>query len=41
MDFIQSDRVGLGRVECRIGASDEGATDGDLSSQTDDCTGYM
>lgn len=41
MSFIQSDRVCLGRIECGVGARDQSATDGDLSSQTDDCTGYV
>lgn len=39
MGFIQSDRVCLGWVEGGVGTSDESATDGDLGSQTDDCTG--
>lgn len=39
MCFVQSDRVRLGGVECGVGASDKSPTDGDLGSQTDDCTG--
>lgn len=41
MGFVQSDGVGLGRVKRGVGASDESATDGDLGSQTDHCTGYI
>lgn len=41
MGLIQSDRVCFGGVEGGVGASDESATDGNLGSQTDDCTGYV
>lgn len=41
MGFIQSDRVGFVRVKCRVSASDESATDGDLGRQTDDRTCYV
>ena len=41
MDFVEGDRVGLGRRQCGIGAGDERDEEGDLSSKANHAAGDM